>query len=154
MGWGTGIDGYTTRAYTAGGHHVRVDTGGGPVSWPVQNIVLCLGLCARINTIPCTPTLCLGTPPHTVTTRTIAQYNVTPRLPVIAIYTTQYWQLQYLAKANRYHATPPGSGYEWNRVATKARVNPYIYMHIHTNICMYIWCPCHPCGFTRVALQG
>jgi len=67
--------------------------------WPVQDIVLCLGLCAQINTIIRAPTLCLGTPLHTVTARTIAQYNVPPRPPVIAIYTTQYWQLQYLVKA-------------------------------------------------------
>jgi len=69
------------------------------IVWPIQDIVLCLGLCARINTILCAPTLCLGTPPHTVTTRTIAQCNVSPRPPVIATYTTQYWQLQYLVKA-------------------------------------------------------
>jgi len=33
------------------------------VHWPIQDIVLFLGLCARINTILCAPTLCLGTPP-------------------------------------------------------------------------------------------
>jgi len=71
----------------------------GVVAWPIQDIVLCLGLCARINTILCAPTLCVGTPPHPVTARTIAQYNISPRPPVIAIYTTQYWQLQYLVKA-------------------------------------------------------
>jgi len=75
--------------------------------WPIQDIVLCLGLCAQINTILCAPTLCLGTPLHTVITHTIAQYNVTPRPPVIAIYTTQYWQLQYLVKAKPRYASYP-----------------------------------------------
>jgi len=59
-----------------------------------------MGFCARIDTILCAPTLCLGTPPHPVIARTIAQYNVSPRPPVIAIYTAQYWQLQYRVKAN------------------------------------------------------
>jgi len=49
----------------------------------------------RINTILCPPTLCLGTPPPPVVAHTIAQYNGPPRLPVIAIYTTHYWQWQY-----------------------------------------------------------
>jgi len=48
-----------------------------PGTWPIQDIVLWLGLCARINTIICAPTICLSTPPHTDTARTIAQYNVT-----------------------------------------------------------------------------
>ena len=60
-----------------------------------------MGFCARINTIICAPTLCLGTPPHPVIARTIAHYNVSPRPPVIAIYTAQYWQLQYRVKAKR-----------------------------------------------------
>jgi len=68
-------------------------------TWPIQDIVLLLGFCARINTILCAPTLCLGTPPHPVIARTIVQYNVSPRPPVIAIYTTQYWHLQYRVKA-------------------------------------------------------
>jgi len=67
--------------------------------WPKQDLVLFLGLCARINTILCAPTLCLGTPPHPVIAQTIAQYSVPPRPPVIAIYSTQYWQWQYRAKA-------------------------------------------------------
>jgi len=71
-----------------------------PLLWPIQDIVLFMGFCARINTIICAPTLCLGTPPHPVIARTIAQYNVSPRPPVIAIYTAQYWQLQYRVKAN------------------------------------------------------
>jgi len=49
--------------------------------WPIQDIVLFLGFCARINTILCAPTLCLGTPPHPVIARTIAQYTVSPRPP-------------------------------------------------------------------------
>jgi len=68
--------------------------------WPIQDIVLFLGLCARTNTIICAPTLCLGTPPHPVIAHTIAHYNVSPRPPVIAIYTTHYWQWKYLVKAN------------------------------------------------------
>ena len=32
--------------------------------WLIQDIVLFLGFCARINTILCAPTLCLGIPPH------------------------------------------------------------------------------------------
>jgi len=66
---------------------------------PTQDIVLFLGFCARINTILCAPTLCLGTPPHPVIARIIAQYNVPPRPLNIAIYTTQYWQSQYCVKA-------------------------------------------------------
>jgi len=50
-------------------------------NWPIQDIVLFLGLCARINTIRCAPTLCLGTPPHPVIARTIAQYKVSPPTP-------------------------------------------------------------------------
>jgi len=46
--------------------------------WPIQDIVSCLGLCARINPILCVRTLCLGTPPHPVIAHTIAQYNVFP----------------------------------------------------------------------------
>ena len=81
------------------------------VYWPIQEIVLFRGFYARINTILCAPTLYLGTPPHPVISRTIAQHNVSPRPPVIAIYTTQYWQLQYRVKANMYialsrHRTP------------------------------------------------
>jgi len=53
--------------------------------WPIQDTVLFLGLCARINTILCAPTLCLGTPPHPVIAHTIAQSNVSPRQRVIAI---------------------------------------------------------------------
>jgi len=37
--------------------------------------------------------------PHPVIAHTIAQYNVPPRPPVIATYTTQYWQWQYRVKA-------------------------------------------------------
>ena len=33
-----------------------------PFDWPIQDIALFLGSCARINTILCAPTLCLGTP--------------------------------------------------------------------------------------------
>jgi len=69
-------------------------------SWPIQDVVWFMGFCARINTILCAPTLCLVTPPHPVIAHTIAQYNVYPRPPVIAIYTTQYWQLQYRVRAN------------------------------------------------------
>ena len=72
------------------------------VSWPIQDIVLFLGLRARINTILCAPTLCLGTPNPPVIAHTTAQYNVSPRQPVIVIYTTQYWQCQSRVKANRY----------------------------------------------------
>jgi len=46
--------------------------------WPIQDIFLFLGLWARINTILCAPTLCLGTPTHPVIARTIAQYNAPP----------------------------------------------------------------------------
>ena len=99
--------------------------------WPTQDIVLCLGLCARINTILCAPTLCLGTPPDTVTARTITQYIISPRPPVIAIYTTQYWQLQNLVKAkvNRIRTLPPllCAG-----AAEGVCVYIYIYM-IHSN---------------------
>jgi len=63
------------------------------------------GLCARMNTIRFALTLCLGTPHYPVIARTIAQYNICPRPPVIAIYTTQYWQLQYLVKANGWGCT-------------------------------------------------
>jgi len=52
-----------------------------------------------MNTILCALTRCLGFPHYPVIARTIAQYNVCPRPSVIAIYTIQYWQLQYLVKA-------------------------------------------------------
>jgi len=52
-------------------------------SWPIQDIVLCMGFFARINTILCAPTLCLGIPPHPVIARTIAQYNVPPGPPLL-----------------------------------------------------------------------
>jgi len=71
----------------------------GTPGWPIQDIVLCLGLCARINTFLCEHTLCSGTPPHPVIAHTIAQCNVSPRPPVIAIYHIQYWQWQYRVKA-------------------------------------------------------
>ena len=32
--------------------------------WPIQDMVLFLAFCARINTILCAPTLCVGTPPR------------------------------------------------------------------------------------------
>jgi len=110
-------------------------------TWPIQDIVLCLGLCARINTILCAPTLCLGTPPHTVTARTIAQYNVSPRPPVIAIYTTQYWQLQYLGKA-KYERTISLARfvYIYIHIHIYAYMHTYIYVYIH----MYIHSPCGP----------
>ena len=60
--------------------HQKVDgtwiTLGPPLTWPIQDIVLFLGLCAQINTHLCAPTLCLGTPPHPVIAHTIAQYDV------------------------------------------------------------------------------
>ena len=73
---------------SAGATHADSYTG----DWPIQDIVLLLGSCARIKTTLCAPTLRLGTPPHPVIAYTIAQYNVCPRPPVIAIYTTQYGQ--------------------------------------------------------------
>jgi len=56
--------------------------------------VLSLGSCARINTILCATTLCLGTLPHPPTPRRrhrpnendCAQYNVCPRPPVFRYY--------------------------------------------------------------------
>jgi len=42
--------------------------------------ILFLGLCARISTIMCAPTLCFGTSPS-VSAHTIAQYNASPRPP-------------------------------------------------------------------------
>jgi len=63
-------------------------------TWPIQDSVLFLGLCARINTILFLgPTLCLGTPPHPVIAHTIAQYNVSPRQRVLAF--TRYCKCQY-----------------------------------------------------------
>jgi len=58
--------------------------------WPIHDIVLFMGLYARINTFLCAPTLCLGTPPNPVIAHTIAQYYFPPRAPVIVIFTTQY----------------------------------------------------------------
>jgi len=51
------------------------------VSWPlsIQNIVLCLGFCARIGTNLYAPTLCFSHP-TTVSAHTIVQYNA-PRQP-------------------------------------------------------------------------
>jgi len=75
----------------------------------LYKILFCLwfmGLCAQINTILCAPTLCVSTPPHTSIARTIAKYNVCLRPPVIEIYTTQSWQLQYRVKANVYARLP------------------------------------------------
>jgi len=60
--------------------------------------LLCTNQCYSLRT-----TLCLGTPPHPVIARTIAHYNVSPRLPGIAIYTTPYWQWQYRVKAKVVH---------------------------------------------------
>ena len=68
-------------------------------AWPIQDIVMFLDLCARIQTILCVRTLCLGTQPHPVIAHTIAQYNGSPRPPVIALYTTPYWQWKYRVKA-------------------------------------------------------
>jgi len=65
----------------------------------LYKICFFMGFCARINTIFFSPTLCLGTPPNPIIAYTIAQYNIPPRAPVIAIYTTQYWQWQYCVKA-------------------------------------------------------
>jgi len=85
------------------------DAGGGPrqarrsricklrgAGKPIQDIVLYLGFCARINTILCIHLLCLPPP---VIAHAIAQYNVPPRPPFTAIYTIQYWWWQYLVKA-------------------------------------------------------
>jgi len=58
-----------------------------------------MGFCARINTILCAPTLCLGTPPPPVIAHTIAQYNVPPQPPIIKIENTPFWQWQYRVKA-------------------------------------------------------
>jgi len=43
--------------------------------WPIQDIVLFLGFCARISTIIDAPTLCLAPPLIPVIADTIAQYN-------------------------------------------------------------------------------
>jgi len=48
------------------------------VAWPIQEIFLFLGLCARINTILCARTFCSGSPPHPLIAHTIAQYHVSP----------------------------------------------------------------------------
>ena len=85
--------------HTGDPHRTHTDNTRKAVSWPIQDIVLFLGLCARINTTLCAPTLCLGTPLHPVIAQAIAQYNVPPQPPVFAIYITQYWQWLYRAKA-------------------------------------------------------
>jgi len=72
-------------------------------TWPIQYIVLFMDFCACTNAFLWAPTLslCLGTSPHPVITYTItiAQYNVSHRPPVIAIYTTHYRRWQYRVKA-------------------------------------------------------
>jgi len=56
-------------------------------------------------------TLWLGTPPHPVIVHTTAQYNISPRPPVIAIHTTQYWQWQCRVEANPVVTTGCGASF-------------------------------------------
>jgi len=82
------------RAQAAQPHGLRAREAG--VAY-IQEILLFMGFCARISTIICAPTLCFGPSPPSL--HTISQYTVSPRPPVIAIYTTQYWSWQYRVKA-------------------------------------------------------
>ena len=56
-----------------------------PMTWPLQDIVLFRGVCARINHTFCEQHLCLGTPLPSFIAHTIAQYIVLPRPPLTAI---------------------------------------------------------------------
>jgi len=49
--------------------------------YKIQDIVLLLGLCARINTILCAPTLCLGTHPTQSSPKRLRNTRFPPRPP-------------------------------------------------------------------------
>jgi len=113
-----------------GAHSEEPSCFAGSVVGQIQDIVLFLGFCPRINTILYAPSPCLGTPPPPVIAYTIVQYNVSPRPPVIAIYTTQYWQWQYRVKDNSV-AKLLALWQLCDETGAHHRVNPiYIYMDI------------------------